>query len=449
MKDEAGQHGEHEGFSRQDLYGDYRSCYLQLGAEVRPCRDPGLLKRAGQFLLRKPDLKDTFTVFPFYQAVTERCGDGTDSRKHLAAFIKATEMLETLCINMFLQPWKKEIRSLKTFTGAFVYCLQPVLSSATIQAVLACIGYLPKSDASPSEFTLSCDADADQALLLGFELLLARLECYHLLELLVEHQLGPQEWLDVLQRRKQTSKLKDPTEQQMTLEQRKDNNEKKAESQYFESRPPSVPQPKLPRHHPSVDQADMELQWPYPDLAFRGRPLLPEQPHRAPPTMTSSVTDGTSVLSKTNLMKESKAASPTVFSRDDGCNDKNSVGVFAPADTRTSDDDDPPSGPQAISLHLTLRTGAKAESSRRRGRIQPTTDCSDDTQQKPDRENVMSDKPESSCLSSTDEEQQLRELAERMGQLCVQAGQEKTKGKDEDVNREGHKHDKPKQWTNL
>lgn len=113
MKDEIGQDEEHERFTRQELFQDYKSFYLQLGSEVRPCQHPGFLKKTAQFLLKNSDPRDTFTVFPFYQAVTEKCGEATDCRKHLAAFIKATEMLEIICINMFLQPWKKEIRSLK------------------------------------------------------------------------------------------------------------------------------------------------------------------------------------------------------------------------------------------------------------------------------------------------------------------------------------------------
>ncbi|XP_043992720.1 spermatogenesis-associated protein 2-like protein isoform X1 [Gambusia affinis] len=456
MKDE-----EQEGsLSRRDLFEDYRSCFLRPGAEVRPCRDPGLLKRAAQFLLRTSELKDTFTLFPFCQAVTERCVVGTDGRKHLAAFIKATEMLESLCVNMFLQPWKKEIRSLKTFTGAFVYCLLPVLSGSTIRAVLACMGYRPSSNAPQSEFTLSSDADADRALLLGFELLLARLECCRLLDLLLEHQLGPQEWLDVLQRSKQPSKLADPTEKQTVAEQRKDNNEKRKESdkreesQQPESRPPSVPQPKPRRHRPSVDQSDMDLQWQYPDLAFRGRPLLPDQPPKATPAMTGDVPDSLSVLPKTNLTKEGRDVSPSVSPGDDGWNDSS---CFRNSDeSRVCDDDDGGgdgdddlSGPQAISLHITLRTGGKAEAGKKRGRVQQTSETSDDAQKTPSRENVMADKPESSWLSSIDEEQQLRALAERMGQLSVQGDQEKVTRREDDGKAEGRKKDRQKQRTNL
>lgn len=43
-----------------------------------------------------------------------------------------------------------------------------------------------------SEYRLSEEANPDRAMLLGFELLLARVECSHLLELLEKDQLGPQ-----------------------------------------------------------------------------------------------------------------------------------------------------------------------------------------------------------------------------------------------------------------
>lgn len=147
------------------------------------------------------------------------------------------------------------------------------------------------------------------------------------------------------------------------------------------TRPTPVPQPK-PRHYhiSSVDQSVMELQRTYPDLAFRGRPLLPDQPHKAH-LVTEDVADGTAVLSSTNLTKENKAFSPIVFSGDDSCNDQNTTGVTAPSDTSKNLGENRPdanhlSGPQAISLHITLRTGAKAESNTR---IHPTTESSDDT----------------------------------------------------------------------
>lgn len=43
-----------------------------------------------------------------------------------------------------------------------------------------------------SEYRLIEDANPDRAMLVGFELLLARVECYQLLELLDKDQSGPQ-----------------------------------------------------------------------------------------------------------------------------------------------------------------------------------------------------------------------------------------------------------------
>lgn len=50
-----------------------------------------------------------------------------------------------------------------------------------------------------SEYRLSEDANPDRAMLVGFELLLARVECYHLLELLEKDQLEPQVRSEIIQ----------------------------------------------------------------------------------------------------------------------------------------------------------------------------------------------------------------------------------------------------------
>ncbi|XP_070834145.1 spermatogenesis-associated protein 2 [Chaetodon trifascialis] len=217
--------------SRQEVYEDYLNCYLQQCTDVRPCRDTCLLKKAAWYLLMEPVPSGTFTIFPFYQALGKGCGAlSTDYKKLLSAFIKAAELLETICLNLFLQPWKKEIKTLKTFTGPFVYCLLPVLSSSTIQSVLASIGYLPHTDTRQSEYRLSKDANPDRAMLVAFELLLARVECYHLLELLDKDELGPQKWLEVLQRRARPTKLEAPTEKKTMIGPTEEVKKKKEEA---------------------------------------------------------------------------------------------------------------------------------------------------------------------------------------------------------------------------
>ncbi|XP_039994828.1 uncharacterized protein LOC120796267 isoform X2 [Xiphias gladius] len=445
MKDGFGA-GEQAEVSRQDLYEDYVNCYLQSYTEVRPCRDARLLKKAARYLLRDTEPGDTFTVFPFYQVVGEdREPLSTDCRKHLCAFIKATELLETLCINLFLQPWKKEFRTLKTFTGPFVYCLLPVLNNSTIQSVLASIGYLPHTDGPQSEFRLSEDATPDRAILVGFELLLARVECYHLLESLEKDQLGPQVPL------------------------------------YLDTRLAVTPQPK-PRHCHliSADQSIMEMQRTYPDLSFRGRLLVPDKPHQANTSRCSSKAVHTAIenysddnkvseLPKRNCIKGTKVASTSICSKNDGskadevlggngrssvCNDRNSGGSMSPQNTTSSSFsnndgsrvDDELSGPQAISLHITLRAGSKAEKGPKSGESQLTAGPPASMQQQAAAgiQNKRLAKPELPSLSSLDEEQELRELAVRMGQEIKD--EVKTKGEnkrgEENTNKERRKKEK-------
>ncbi|KAF1376088.1 hypothetical protein PFLUV_G00226990 [Perca fluviatilis] len=469
--------------SRQELYEDYVN-YLQLCPEVRPCRDACLLKKAAQYLLTEPEPRGSFTVFPFYQAVRHDCKSlTTDCREHLSAFIKATELLETLCVNLFLQPWKKEIKTLKTFTGPFVYCLLPVLSSSTIQSVLASIGYLPHTDTPQSEYRLSKDANPDRAMLLGFELLLARVECYHLLELVEKDQVESQEWLEVLQRRVGPTKLEEPTDKKTTIGQKEEEEKKKEDRkeirQDSDTRFAVKPQPK-PRHCHliSVDQSIMEMQMTYPDLVFRGRPVQLDEPQRANSCKSSSKDAHTRTYSSStnnysddskatelperDCIQVTKAAAKTICCKNYGskadevfggdgrgrsCNDRNSGVTTSLGDTISSSSisktdgsrvDCELSGPQEISLHIPPSAGSKAEQSLKPEQPQPTAEPPAWTQQQTvaDLQNKRPDSSKLPSLSSMDEEQDLRKLAERMGQSHVQETKEEVKSKEENKREE-------------
>ncbi|XP_075932743.1 uncharacterized protein LOC142932645 [Anarhichas minor] len=458
--------------SRQEVYEDYVNHYLQPCPEVRPCCDPSLLKKAAQYLLREPEPRETFTVFPFYQAVRQDCiSQSTYGRKYLNAFIKATELLETICVNLFVQPWKKEIKTLKTFTGPFIYCLLPVLSSSTIQSVLGSIGYLPHTDTPQSEYRLSEDANPDRAMLLGYELLLARVECDHLLKILEKDQLGPQEFLEVLQRRMGSTKLDEPTEKKTILGQKEEENKKMEEVPlYLDTRIAVKPQPKSRCCHLiGVDQSIMEMQRTYPDLAFRGRPLLPDKHQRANSsskdvhTISTNDNSGDSKAAevpKIECIKGTKVSATTIRSKNDGskadevfgddcrgsgCNDMNS-GEPAAGDTDSSHntdgsrDDGELRGPQAMSLHIPLRAAAKAEQSLKHGEAQPTAEPPAWTQQQTvaDLQNKRPANPKLPSLSSTDEVQELRELAESMCQFYVQETKKEVKRKEENKREEGN-----------
>ncbi|KAM9848080.1 uncharacterized protein ACBR49_009359 [Aulostomus maculatus] len=242
MKD--GNGAEQSAVSRHQLYEEYVSWCLQVCTCPQPYRDGPLLEKAARYLVKTPR---PFIVLPFYQAVMEgaRC-----------------------------------------FTGPFVYSLMPVLSCSTLEAILACIGYLPHADNPLSEYRLCVNVDSDRAIEVGFELLLARVKCLHLLELLEQNQLGPKECLELLQRGVEPMKPEELSEIKAVVHEKE--NEKKEEEAIenkvplsMDARPTVKPWPKPQRrvHQLSFeDQSFIEMQMTYPDLAIRGRPLLRDKP---------------------------------------------------------------------------------------------------------------------------------------------------------------------------
>ncbi|KAI4812589.1 hypothetical protein KUCAC02_023964 [Chaenocephalus aceratus] len=447
--------GREDPVSRHEVFEDYVNFFFQQCPEVGPCRDPPLLRRVARYL-QTGEPGETFPLLPVHRVVLQGCAaPGSDCRKHLSAVSKAAELLETLCVNLFLQPWKKEIRTLKTYTGPFVYHLLPVLSSSTIQSVLASIGYLPHTDTALSEYRLSEEADPQRAQLLGFQLLLARVECSNLLELL--ERLGPQEWLDVLQRKAGPKTLEENTEENTTKGQRKEEEEeikkeeeadRREDPQSLESRLEFKPQPKPRRSHlTSVDQSILEMHQSYPDLSIKGRRLVP---HRAPredsrgregrPGSTDTHCDeagadgGTTAAAPSVHRTEDGLTAEGVMgeeSRGSGCSDRISGGSAPPGDPLSSSTtdggrgEDELSGPLGVSLHITLRAGSQGEQSLKPGDPQPAAEHSAaDLQNK-----TAAAPPKLSSLSSLEEGQLLKGLRERMGQLSVQETSEEGKGR--------------------
>ncbi|NWU24281.1 SPAT2 protein, partial [Dyaphorophyia castanea] len=105
----------------------------------------------------------------------------------LRDLLKALELLEVLCVNLLLCPWRREIRSLKTFTGNFVYYIQPVLPEDIVKAVLEKIGYVATT---ATEFSLVEKRNNEETKQTAFEIFLARIECEAILEMTNEENHG-------------------------------------------------------------------------------------------------------------------------------------------------------------------------------------------------------------------------------------------------------------------
>ncbi|XP_063267163.1 spermatogenesis-associated protein 2-like protein [Prinia subflava] len=141
--------------------------------QLAACADPALKARARRLL--GPGRRGALDV----RGVAERCRRARDGRA-LRDLLKALELLELLCVNLLLCPWRREIRSLKTFTGNFVYYIQPVLPEDTVKAVLEKIGYVATT---ATEFSLVKNRNNEETKQTAFEIFLARIECEAILEM--------------------------------------------------------------------------------------------------------------------------------------------------------------------------------------------------------------------------------------------------------------------------
>ncbi|XP_071013747.1 uncharacterized protein [Oncorhynchus clarkii lewisi] len=191
--------GDQTPIARKEAFDDYLNYYDQIWSKgnLKLCQEKQVTVEARRFLLLETDPGERFSHFDFYFTASECVKQGfKDCRTFFSALIKATEVLEMFCVNLFLYPWKKEIKIVKTFTGPFVYCIQPVLTKSATKSILETIGYHLETD---TEYRLTNNADPETAMKMGFELFLARTECEYLLELM--GQRSQHECLEILQRR--------------------------------------------------------------------------------------------------------------------------------------------------------------------------------------------------------------------------------------------------------
>ncbi|XP_030812232.1 uncharacterized protein LOC115908073 [Camarhynchus parvulus] len=178
--------------------------------QLAACADPALKARARRLL--GPGRRGALDV----RDVAERCRRARGGRA-LLDLLKALELLELLCVNLLLCPWRREIRSLKTFTGSFVYYIQPVLPEDIVKAVLEKIGYVATT---ATEFSLVKKRNNEETKQTAFEIFLARIECEAILEMTNEEAHGSLE--KSLQQRPQTRRHRGEEDEEHRTPQRGD-----------------------------------------------------------------------------------------------------------------------------------------------------------------------------------------------------------------------------------
>ncbi|KAM9296122.1 spermatogenesis-associated protein 2 [Gastrophryne carolinensis] len=141
------------------------------------------LRTAASALLSLPKIDPChrFRLIRFYDV----CENALRSLRtsNLRSLHNAAAMLETIGINLFLYPWKKEYKNIKTYTGPFVYYVRAALLDEDIRHVLNNMGYVQELG---TVFRLKDHVDTTQVKRVAFELFLARVECELLLEIYLQ-----------------------------------------------------------------------------------------------------------------------------------------------------------------------------------------------------------------------------------------------------------------------
>ncbi|KAM3917940.1 uncharacterized protein RB166_012945 [Leptodactylus fuscus] len=167
---------------RQKLYQDYISHYESRSHEgnVTLC-DEKLEYRGDTQLCDSPAALGGF----YSQLIKQNLENKKQEPRVevLKKMMKGCAILELICVNLFLFPWRKEIRTLKKFTGNFVYFVEPVIPEVMIRQILQQVGYTIASD---TEYTIGGNINTEEAKKTAFELYLCRIQCENLLRLMNE-----------------------------------------------------------------------------------------------------------------------------------------------------------------------------------------------------------------------------------------------------------------------
>ncbi|XP_006839253.1 PREDICTED: spermatogenesis-associated protein 2 [Chrysochloris asiatica] len=167
-------------------------------SKQRPASDEYLRVAASTLLsLHKVDPFYRFRLIHFYE-VLDRSLRLLGSAS-LGALHCAFSLLETVGVNLFLYPWKKEFKNIKTYTGPFMYHIRSTLLEEDIRAILNYMGYVPELGTA---YKLVGRVETLQVKMVSFELFLAKVECEQMLEIHSQVKDKGYSQLDVVTERK-------------------------------------------------------------------------------------------------------------------------------------------------------------------------------------------------------------------------------------------------------
>lgn len=143
------------------------------------CHDRKLKEEIKHWLItRGADLaKLSVDVHDIIGKSLRRSGDYPNILKKL---IGAFELLELAAVNLILFPWRKEFKTIKTFSGAYLYHIKPAICHEDLGRIFKKMGYVQKDNL---ELEMKDLPDCLQLISLAFNLFVARIECEILSEI--------------------------------------------------------------------------------------------------------------------------------------------------------------------------------------------------------------------------------------------------------------------------
>lgn len=101
--------------SRKDVFVKYLQYYDDVCCEgnLTVCSETQVTDEARRvLLLPEEEPRKRLHALDFYETLY-KCAQYRDCHRRVHDFKKAAEFLEMFCVNLFLFPWKKEIKTLK------------------------------------------------------------------------------------------------------------------------------------------------------------------------------------------------------------------------------------------------------------------------------------------------------------------------------------------------
>ncbi|XP_062403526.1 spermatogenesis associated 2-like [Sardina pilchardus] len=205
---------ETNGLSLPEAYKASLEQHIEQGGWSLVCRDEELCKHI-EDILKGQSTHDCYLThgLDVLSVMEESLRCPVTARAGLKGLARAFEVLELASLNLYLYPWRKEYRIIKTYSGMFTHHVRPALSMEQVVELFGLLGYRASAGASgEQELRLgTAPVRPDDLLSLACSFFTARCECQLLLtslESLRRPQARTSEWgLRLVQERRRGPSL--------------------------------------------------------------------------------------------------------------------------------------------------------------------------------------------------------------------------------------------------